>query len=163
MPSSVSRSFFLAAILGSVVIMPIPSRALADDAARISQLESAIQQLRMRIDEQNRRIMRLEEELRVRSSGPPVGTIPGRHEGRTSAAATTRQPWHSPKSWEQLSKGMSEARVRGILGLPTSIESLGELKTLFYRGEVVGSGSLSGHVNLRNDQVVAVNKPAFGQ
>lgn len=45
---------------------------------------------------------------------------------------------------------------------PTSVESSGALKTLFYRGATPGSTPINGHVNFRDDKVVAVNKPQFG-
>src|SRR5688572_14259768 len=46
------------------------SPAVADDAARISRLETEIQQLRAQLDEQNRRIQRLEAELELRAGVP---------------------------------------------------------------------------------------------
>jgi TolA-binding protein len=140
------------------------SRALiiADDAARISRLESDLQQLRARVDEQERRIERLENELGRRSNQPPIARPPVREEGGVAAAAATGpQPWHSPAAWDRVAKGMTQAQVAEILGPPTQVESVDAYKTLFYRGSVAGKGSLSGLVNLRDDQVVAVKKPAF--
>jgi outer membrane protein assembly factor BamE (lipoprotein component of BamABCDE complex) len=53
---------------------------------------------------------------------------------------------------------MTQAQVTEILGTPTAVESLNAFTTLFYR-----SGSLNGLVNFREDRVVAVNKPTFGE
>jgi hypothetical protein len=56
---------------------------------------------------------------------------------------------------------MTEAEVKQILGPPTSAESIGSYKTMFYRGPVTGAGAVSGIVNLRDGRVVAVNAPDF--
>jgi Trimerisation motif len=153
--------------LGVAVIPVVLSMALyaeiagADDAARISRLESEIRLLRTRVDEQQRRIARLEEELKRQAKEPVVVTIPGRREDRIPAASPDQLPWHSPDSWTHVSKGMSEEQVTDVLGQPTSVETFGRYKTLFYRGTVAGSGSVSGHVNLLDDCVLAVSPPAF--
>ena len=159
-----TQNGLVAAIVLSLACVLVPSWSAADDSARISQLELEIQRLRTRIDEQQRRIERLEEELN-RRLGP--GFVEPAPESRTDQGATAARsageasPWHAAKSWAQVTKGMSEAEVTEILGSPTSAESIGSLKTLFYRGEIVGVGAVSGIVNLRDGRVVAVNKPAL--
>jgi hypothetical protein len=136
---------------------------LADDAARVSRLESEIQQLRTQIDEQNRRIQRLEAELLRRPVARP-GARPdsaadvGRARGTSSSGP---QPWHSPAPWRGVAKGMTATAVIAILGEPTSVESVDGLKTLFYRGKTATGTALSGIVNLRDERVVAVVSPAF--
>jgi hypothetical protein len=136
--------------------------AVADDAARISRLESEIQQMRTLINEQTRRIQRLEDEL-IRRSGqvdpqprPRVGAM------RTDGpASTARQPWHGAAAWDRVATGLSADQVTQILGEPTSAESIGALKTLFYRGAAPGGSPVTGHVNFKDGRVVAVSKPAF--
>ena len=141
-----------------------PKPVLADDSSRISQLELEIQRLRTRVDEQQRRILRLEEEL-DRRKGPGIPALPKPDhdpgDAADSAAAIKPMPWHTPKSWASVAKGMTEAEVKEILGTPTSAEAVGAFKTMFYRGPVAGAGSLSGIVNLREGRVVAVNAPDF--
>jgi len=157
-------SFFrvLAAVIVSAFMVAVhPSRALADDSSRISRLESEIQQLRTQIDAQNRRILRLEDELKRRMGGQPIPTIPDVRKDRTATVATGPLPWHSPGPWERVTEGMSEADVTSMLGEPTHIKSMDSFKTLFYQGQVAGFGALSGHVNFRDGRVVAVNKPTF--
>ena len=162
MASPISRVLIIAAMVGVLSDALIPGSALADDAARISRLESELQQLRARIDEQDRRIERLENELGRRTNTPPIARPPAREQGGIpSAAATGPQPWHSPEAWDRVAKGMTQAQVAEILGPPTQVESIDAYKTLFYRGSVTGKGSYSGLVNLRDDRVVAVKKPAF--
>jgi hypothetical protein len=148
----------------AIFAIAIASPALADDAARVSRLESEIQQLRTQVDEQNRRIQRLEAELARRSgakeasqaSKPVAGVSRAR-----PAAASGPQPWHAPAPWGRVAKGMSAPEVIAILGEPTSIEAVEGFKTLFYRGTNAAGAGISGIVNLRDEQVVAIVKPAF--
>jgi hypothetical protein len=57
---------------------------------------------------------------------------------------------------------MSEAQVISILGRPTSIDDNGYgTKKLFYRGEVAGSGVVSGNIFLADDRVLSVSTPVF--
>jgi hypothetical protein len=138
--------------------------AVADDAARISRLETEIQQLRTLVNEQARRIQQLEDDLnrRTGASDPQPRSRPRVGEMRTDAPqSTARQPWHAAPSWEGVATGMSEEEVTRILGEPTSAESIGALKTLFYRGAAPGGSPVSGHVNFKEGRVVAIRKPAF--
>lgn len=140
-----------------------PAPAFADDAARVSRLESEIQQLRRQVDEQNRRIQRLEEALKQRADRKPATPAARSKAPSPAPAAPTAgpQPWHSAGTWERVAPGMTSAQVAAILGPPTSVDTLEPLKTMFYRGATTQGAELSGHVNLREDRVVAVSKPAF--
>ena len=157
MKSVLVRVLSVATMLGAPALVSYPRLALADDAARINTLESTVQQLRIRIDEQNRRIERLEAELNGRKGVPSIKPAPSKREEYAPQAMTGKQPWHAPESWARITKGMTQAQVTEILGPPTAVESLDAFTTLFYRSE-----SLNGLVNLREDRVVAVNKPTFG-
>ncbi len=152
------RALMIAGVHSLMAAGVHPGIALADDASRISTLESDLQQLRIRIDEQNRRIERLEAELNRRTGVPSIKPTPSKRNDYAPQAATGKQPWHAPDSWPRVTKGMSQAQVTEILGSPTAIESMDAFTTLFYR-----SDSLSGLVNLRDDRVVAVKAPAFGK
>lgn len=143
------------------MLMLVSAPALADDAARISFLESEIQRLRSQVNEQNRRIQRLEAELeRIAGGAEPTSVTIGHTETMLATPASAPQRWHAPAAWDRIEKGMSLEQVRDILGEPTAIESIEALKTLFYRGATVEGRSLSGHVNFKDDRVVAVRKPA---
>lgn len=151
------------AFLLAFQLLALPT-AVADDAARISRLETEIQQLRTRIDEQARRIQRLEDDLNRRTGASEPQPLPRPRAGeiRTDGAqAAARQPWHAAPSWEDVATGMSEEAVTRILGEPTSAESVGALKTLFYRGTAPGGSPVNGHVNFKDGRVVAIRKPAF--
>ena len=157
-----TRTPVLCSIFAICVTVAAP--ALADDGARISRLESEIQLLRTQIDEQNRRIRKLEADLARRSGTAPASPASPRAGGdkRTSQPTPAGpQPWHAAAAWERVAKGMTADQVTAILGAPTAAESVDALKTLFYRGSTPAGASLSGIVNLRDDRVVAVVKPAF--
>jgi hypothetical protein len=155
------RALAVASVTGILTIALYAACASADDPARISRLESEIRQLRTRVDEQQRRIARLEEELKRQQKEPVVATIPGRREDRIPSATSEQLPWHSLDSWSGIEKGMSEEQVTVVLGQPTFVETFGRYKTLFYRGMVPGSGAISGHVNLLEDRVLAISQPEF--
>ena len=148
----------------SVAMLAAPVAAFADDATRISQLESEIQQIRRQIDEQNRRIQRLEDALTVRGEsaiGAPQLRRSSNGAPAPASASNVRQLWHTPDAWTRVSPGMTSVQVTAILGQPTSVDAVDALKTMFYRGTTPDGVQLSGLVNLRDDRVVAVNKPAF--
>jgi hypothetical protein len=147
-----------------VIVATVATSALANDGARISRLESEIQQLRTQIDAQNRRIRKLEAELGRRPGKAPAGPESppaGSDEPASQPAPAGPQPWHAAAAWDRVAKGMTANEVTAILGAPTAAESVDALKTLFYRGPTAAGGNLSGMVNLREDRVVAVVKPAF--
>jgi hypothetical protein len=147
-----------------VIAAIISASAAADDVARISRLESEIQLLRAQVDEQNRRIQRLEAELARRSGAPPpkaTSRLDADDKRMNLPAATGPQPWHVHANWERVAKGMSAEQVTAILGAPAAAESVDGFKTLFYRGVTPAGATLNGLVNLRDDRVVAIVKPVF--
>jgi hypothetical protein len=162
-PSRLASAHAGARLAGWLAVVLLPGVAIADDAARISRLETEIQQLRSQIDEQNRRIQRLEAELNRanRSADQPTTRSRARAQQADQPMPKGPQPWHSAAAWDRVAKGMTVDAVTAILGAPTASESVDALKTLFYRGTTPSGVSLHGHVNLRDDRVVAVSKPAF--
>lgn len=144
----------------ALAIAGLAAPAIADDAARISYLESEIQKLRTQINEQNRRIQRLEAEIeRLAGSAAPGRVTIGRPDTMAPAPASAPLPWHSDGPWNEIGKGMTQQQVIGILGRPTAVETVDDYMTLFYRGATVEGTAVSGHVNLRDGRVVAVRKP----
>ena len=137
-----------------------PVSARSDDAARINFLESEIQRLRNQLDEQNRRIERLEAALAQRGA-----VVPGRPSDRrldataASPKTTGPQPWHSLENWERVTKGMTQEEVVKVLGEPTTVQSVDNYKTLFYGGVTRDGRTLNGLVNMRDERVVAVKNP----
>jgi hypothetical protein len=157
-----TRTPVLCSIFAIFVAASAP--ALADDGARISRLESEIQLLRTQIDAQNRRIRKLEADLARRSGTAPESPASpraGDDKPASQPAPAGPQPWQAAAAWDRVAKGMTADQVTAILGAPTAAESVDALKTLFYRGSTPAGASLSGMVNLRDERVVAVVKPAF--
>lgn len=58
----------------------------------------------------------------------------------TVSVSAANGNWENQSSWNGISNGMSERQVVSILGKPTSAKDLGSMRTLFYRGDVAGSG-----------------------
>ena len=159
--TSVHTSCWLA---GLAITALAPVALSAEDASRISRIETEIQQLRSQVDEQNRRIERLEAELASRAGASPADPVSKTRQGVERVdkpVPVGRQPWHSADAWTRIIKGMTTEQVTAILGEPTSVESIPGLKTLFYRGATTAGVHLSGLVNFRDERVVAVNVPKF--
>ena len=117
-------------------------RAMAEQEKRLSVLEQAIKELR--------------QESRPGTPGADLGRP------RPSTSAQSRAPWQVPANWDRVQVGMSESQVVAILGPATSVKRVSDLRTLLYRGEVPGSGTVSGNVELGGeDRVYLVNKPVF--
>jgi hypothetical protein len=151
-----------AGIVAMTLAALAPVSKAADDSARVSRLESEIQQLRSQLNEQARRIERLEEELKRQggaAAGQPSPKPRAASTPTTRPAASGNMPWHLPAAWERIRKGMTVDEVSAILGEPTAVESVDAYKSLFYRGSTPAGIPVSGHVNFRDDRVVAVSKP----
>lgn len=129
-----------------------------------------VRELQRMIEDQNKTIASLESVLRQqeqltrmtpqqeRSSEGAVGEP---HVSSSPPSARGGLPWHRAEAWRRLKDGMSERQVLSILGNPTSTKDLHPFRTLFYRGEVTGSGFVSGNVQLQEDRVWQVNVPVF--
>lgn len=158
------RLSLLNAGLALVLLAPsFPSFGQTSD----KELETALAEialLKQAIAEHDRRIADLEKALRTlqaRSDQSSPSSLTTQAQGRQSAVGQpSSDPWKAPSTWERVKDGMSQAQVIAILGQPTSVENT-HLRTLFYRGEVPGSGFVSGNVKLVEDRVYLVNKPVF--
>ena len=115
------------------------------------------------VAEQDRRITELEKAVAALQLGtasraePP---IPGESSGAPAQPDSTTS-WKQGTTWNRLKDGMSRAQVEAILGRPTSVKTLDVFLTLFYSGPVPGSGSVTGKVELKDDQVYLVSRPVF--
>jgi hypothetical protein len=129
---------------------------------RIEDVRAEITLLKRIIAEQDRRIAELETAVKVLQLGTSTSrqaATPDR--GAVSVQPTSTTPWKTPTIWSRLKNGMSRAQVVAILGQPTSVKTIGPYLTLFYQGEVAGSGSVTGTVELTDDRVWQVNIPVF--
>ena len=140
------------------VLVATTTPVFAQEADHERQLRKEVEMLKGTVLEQNRRIEALERKLPGETSAiSPTVT----NERATQSKALVSPPWHDGISWGRVKEGMSEAQVISILGPPTSLDVIGGDKTLFYRGVVSGSVSVSGNTKLHNDRVWQVNTPLF--
>ena len=146
--SKVCRTTLVAVFFFCVVFGPT-STSLADDAKALSV---QIRELRAEVERLSERISKLESSIGV--AARPIDAPKPR---------VDRLAWHEASNWARVQGGMSRAQVEGILGKPTRVEkSIIDYVTLLYQGERVGSGQVSGNVQLnQNDRVIRVDKPVF--
>jgi hypothetical protein len=136
---------------------PTPCAPQPDQQPGLDTARAEIAAIKRVQAEQDRRIADLEAML-TKLAGQ-TGRV-------TTAPQSGTTPWKTPSNWDRIIYGMSQAQVVAILGQPTSVENLGaplNYMTLFYRGEVPGSGFVSGNVKFTDDRVdyLGVHKPVF--
>lgn len=150
--------------IGALCLLAVgPGKVRAQQSdVRLDALANELALMRRTLAEQEKRLSALEQAIKeLRDEARP--TTPGAElrRSRPSTSAQSRVPWQVPGNWDRVQFGMSDSQVMAILGPPTSVERVGSLRTLFYRGEVSGSGLVSGNVKLLEDRVYLVNKPVF--
>lgn len=151
------RSFILLVVATFVASQILAQPPSADD--RVTNLELEVALLKRLLAEQDRRITALEKKLAVGTSDVSAVSSPAPGDRLTPPSAA--RGWQVARNWAKIRNGMSERQVTDILGAPTSTEDLGPFRTLFYRGEVTGSGFVSGNVELNKDRVWQINTPVF--
>jgi len=127
-------------------------RAQARDP-RVDKLTMDTEDLKRTVADQDKRIAELEKTVKMLQSAatpPPPEPIPA-----------PTPPWKAPSSWKLIQAGMSEAQVVGILGPPTSVQSVEDSRTLFYQPDAQSTSTLNGTVTLKDDRVTASSPPAF--
>lgn len=123
--------------------------------------------LKRLIKEQDRRIGELEKTVKSLQTAtiPPTASIPANDKPTARELAKTiikpAAPWQNPLGWTQIREGLSRAQVEEILGKPTSVESVLDYQTLLYKGDVPGSGTVTGAVKLTDDRVSGITPPNF--
>ena len=86
---------------------------------------------------------------------------------QTGAANATERVvqngWRNSATWDRIQRGMSERQVVSILGRPTDRDvNIIDYVTLYYQGEIPGSGYVSGNVVVNDDdRVTQINRPVF--
>jgi len=131
--------------------LPLTAMAQAPDP-RLDELRKEAAQLKITIADQERRIAELERMVKALQlvAAPVVTAIPA-----------PMPPWHLAPNWIRVKPGMSEAQVVEILGPPTSVDSIVDVRTLFYQPNSHATTSLDGTVTLTDDRVTALAPPAF--
>jgi hypothetical protein len=129
---------------------------------RLEATETDITLLKRVVKEQDRRIAELEKIIKALQG--PVTANSEKPPTARELAKTIIKPaaqWQNPFAWTQVREGMSRAQVEEILGKPTSVESVIDYQTLTYKGDVPGSGTVSGIVKLTDDRVSEISPPNF--
>ena len=133
-----------------LALLLIPLTAVAADEQRLSFLEQEVRNLQRQVMTLSRQV----DEFRTRPERPPSTTS-----AVTGAAPVSSDQWLDGKKWRQLSRGMSELEVIGMLGPPTSMRTQGNERVLLYAMEIGSSGFLGGSVTLRDRAVSEVRPP----
>jgi hypothetical protein len=133
-----------------------PVGAYADDVNE-RQLELEIQELRRQLQAQSRRLDQLE-----RSSSRSIGRAVSPWAETIPPAPPEASPWLVAANWDRIRVGMSAAEVTRILGAPSS-ERAGDggAHVLLYALEIQEGVFLAGRVEMQDDNVTAVQKPAL--
>lgn len=153
--------FIPAGVLGLIALsisLPSFGQTVSNQSRdrRLEATETEIGLLKRLVKEQDRRIAELEKIVKLLQ----VAENPTPHElAKTITPPALR--WQNPLAWAQIREGLSRAQVEDILGKPTSVESVIDYQTLQYKGEVPGSGNVSGIIKLTDDRVSEVSPPKF--
>lgn len=128
---------------------------------RLEATEVDISLLKRVVKDQDRRIAELEKIIKALQS--PATSNSEKPTARELAKTIIKPAvqWQNPFAWAQIREGLSRAQVEEILGKPTSVESVIDYQTLHYKGDVPGSGTVSGIVKLTGDRVSEISPPAF--
>ena len=119
---------------------------------RVDALQQQTAELKKTIVEQEQRIADLEKTVKALQAilAPLPKPIP-----------SPTPAWQSASSWNMIKPGMSEAEVVAILGPPTRVQSVTDMRTLFYEPGPNSATTLAGNVTLKDDRVTASAPPAF--
>ena len=130
---------------------------------RLEASETEINLLKRQVREQDRRIAELERTVKSLQTTATTANAerPAAHELAKTLVKTPLARWQNPLAWTQIREGLSRSQVEEILGKPTSVEAVIDYQTLIYKGDVPGSGTVSGMVKLTDDRVSEISPPAF--
>jgi hypothetical protein len=129
---------------------------------RLEATEMDVSLLKRLVKEQDRRIAELEKTVKsLQATTAPSTERPTSQELAKTIIKPGAARWQNPLAWTQIREGLSRSQVEEILGKPTSVESVIDSQTLLYKGDVPGSGTVSGMVKLTDDRVSEVHPPAF--
>jgi hypothetical protein len=129
---------------------------------RLEATELEISLLKRLVKEQDRRIAELEKTVKSLHTATPASVEePLAHEAAKAVVKAFAARWQNPLAWTQIREGLSRAQVEEILGKPTSADAVIDSQTLFYKGDVPGSGTVAGIIKLTDDRVSEINPPAF--
>ena len=136
-----------------LVLAVLPTLLLAQSQdPRVDALEQQTTDLKKTVAEQEQRIAELEKTIKALQAilAPLPKPIP-----------SPTPAWQSASSWNMIKPGMSEAEVVAILGPPSRVQSVTDMRTLYYEPGPKSTTTLAGSVTLMDDRVTASTPPAF--
>ena len=151
-------------LVGLAISLPCFGQANSGQSRdrRLEATEMEISLLKRLIKEQDRRIGELEKTVKsLHTAATASAEEPAAHESAKTAVKTFAARWQNPLAWTQIREGLSRAQVEEILGKPASAEAVMDYQTLFYKGNVPGSGTVIGVIKLTDDRVSEITPPAF--
>ena len=128
---------------------------------RLEAAETEIGLLKRIVKDQDRRIAELEKTIKALQAPPTANSEKPTARELAKTIIKPAEQWQNPFAWAQVREGLSRAQVEELLGKPTSVESVIDYQTLFYKGDVAGSGIVTGTVKLTDDRVSEIHPPAF--
>jgi hypothetical protein len=139
------------------LLIAVPASVPADDF-KVIKLEQDVRNLERQVSDLYRQVNALQRR------GTESETTPSAADHAIqSVPVPDNVPWFDVRNWDRVRVGMNELDVIHLLGKPTSMRGgeAADARTLLYATEIGSSGFLSGSVELKNRQVVAVNKPVL--
>ena len=166
MPRLFIRQMFAAGVLGVIglAILPPCFGQASSSPSRDRRLEAAeadLSLLKRLVREQDRRIAELERFVKSPQTTASVNNEKPTAHDMAKTIIKTAALWQNPLAWTQIRQGLSRAQVEEILGKPTSVDAVIDSQTLIYKGDVAGSGTVSGVVKLTDDRVSEISPPSF--
>jgi hypothetical protein len=128
---------------------------------RLEAAETDISLLKRLVKEQDRRIAELEKTIKSLQSASAPAAEPTAQQIAKTVIKPAVPRWQNPLAWAQIREGLSRAQVEDILGKPTSVEAVIDSQTLYYKGDVPGSGAVAGIIRLTDDRVSEITPPDF--
>lgn len=122
--------------------------------SRVDELRAEVARLSRTIADQERRLAT--QERRIASLEKAVRVLP-----QSAALAPPKPDWHAALNWALIRDGMPEKQVVDLLGPPTRVESVVDVRTLYYQPDPKATSKLHGSVTLKDDRVIASEAPDF--
>ena len=149
-----SMSKFFASVLnGAGILLWMCGIAMAQTRdPRVDELTKETAALKRTIADQGARIAELEKAVKaLQTAAPPL----------PSRIPAEIPPWHRASNWALIKAGMSEAQVVEILGPPTSVDTSIDTRILVYAPDARSTSTLKGSVTLTGDRVNSMVPPSF--
>ena len=151
---SLPLSRVLACAAMGALLLGIPARA-ADDP-QVEQLRTDVRTLEREVRELTRRLDQLQQEQAAAPTAPAMTR-------RSTAPDPDPSAWMAPERWDRVRAGMTAQEVILVLGRPVTMRPGGRpgAQTLYYTLPIGDGGFLTGTVQMQDDKVLEVEKPAL--